>query len=1234
MGLKRRGTGRRQVLNLSNEKQDSPRQTWQTKYQQICAEHSTQSNGRSSGTASSSQVKKGKINNPLRSLLGKYRSDSDSEGEEDAKDQLDSKVSNFLKEIQSIAPSEAGSSNQRQAAVPGAAQHQPQPPPPPPTMSWQECYDESSGYVYYWNVDTNTVTWDMPPEYQAYIASVDPAHWMQYQQQAQQFALTQHHGGAPPDLAAYSQMVSRVDNGKGHDNAANTSYGSKGDKSDCSDTEDERIEMITSYGPATDDESEEEEPIVPKSSGLATTEGRDKSFKTSASSQVAAPSSGSHDSTYLHQKTNAGNLPSLPETVDDISPPGVDLEVEHGSLENRVDIDKPRDNESDVSVTTSDVDMISDPNGGKNISSVGSSIVGNSIEESESRSSAAAAMWRVRRLKMAAALEPLEEVLDAASSAHTTEGESDGNDSVETDEGIILSRLRSQAKVLKELGGEIPDEIRHLIDMSTSNASPAVADNIIAEIEREIPPDHYKKEEEIVLHQDENSKPRKHRTLSFSSGDNSPKTTSFALIAGYGDDSDNEDKILNDWQAKKEKILKKRIPKLGHVTTERDSSLFPTTKNISQSVLEENIMNISIADEVIPNHPKTIDNSQEGDSNRDNDHLVFKVAPKELIIPSINIDDVLHNSTETDTNEQTFLPTVDAFEKVVQSSIEPTTIEIKLSPMAITNDILQSSMEPTAMEKHLHLPVNEGDYDLQSSTKSTSAGPLPIPSVDARDYALQSSTKSTAAAPLLFPSVDASDYASQSSTKSTAAGPLLFLSADASDYALQSSTKTTAAGPLLFPSADASDYALQSSTKTTLSGPLLFSSVDASGYALQSATKTTAAGPLLFPSADASGYAMQSSTKSTAAGPLLFPSADASDYAMQSSTKSTAAGPLLFPSADASGYAMQSSTKSTAAGPLLFPSADASENAIQSSTKSTAAGPLLFPSADASDYALQSPLDSTTAGSLLFPSAKAGDYTLPTSADTGPIFFPSTNANDYGPPPDSSVLEPKERSMQSTNLSDSTTNSKAFKRKKRLELGAIYPTHLAKPASKTDVNKIKALVISESEGMESSSSLTNSTEMSSLVLETEVQDSTTTLSSNTSYTTWTNYNSDPVGGERRGFGFQSLENKEPGNFDISQQSTKQKDKTKASSKRKKGMISFIKAETINLPQIEEDEACAKTETHQQVEELAALIIEKVKFLGEGKDPVPPVQAMAIQIEGEVVLRVIQCDQEESKSDNV
>lgn len=29
---------------------------------------------------------------------------------------------------------------------------------------WQECYDESTGYPYYWHIETNEVTWDMPEE--------------------------------------------------------------------------------------------------------------------------------------------------------------------------------------------------------------------------------------------------------------------------------------------------------------------------------------------------------------------------------------------------------------------------------------------------------------------------------------------------------------------------------------------------------------------------------------------------------------------------------------------------------------------------------------------------------------------------------------------------------------------------------------------------------------------------------------------------------------------------------------------------------------------------------------------------------------------------------------------------------------------------------------------------------------------------------------------------------------
>lgn len=29
---------------------------------------------------------------------------------------------------------------------------------------WRECLDESSGYPYYWHIETNEVTWEMPEE--------------------------------------------------------------------------------------------------------------------------------------------------------------------------------------------------------------------------------------------------------------------------------------------------------------------------------------------------------------------------------------------------------------------------------------------------------------------------------------------------------------------------------------------------------------------------------------------------------------------------------------------------------------------------------------------------------------------------------------------------------------------------------------------------------------------------------------------------------------------------------------------------------------------------------------------------------------------------------------------------------------------------------------------------------------------------------------------------------------
>lgn len=71
------------------------------------------------------------------------------------------------------------------------------------------------------------------------------------------------------------------------------------------------------------------------------------------------------------------------------------------------------------------------------------------------------------------------------------------------DTTVILNQLRKQAKVLQELGGKVPQDVENLIKPP---AEPRV-DDIIAEIEQERPPD---------------------------------RPGGLALVAGYGDDSDNE----------------------------------------------------------------------------------------------------------------------------------------------------------------------------------------------------------------------------------------------------------------------------------------------------------------------------------------------------------------------------------------------------------------------------------------------------------------------------------------------------------------------------------------------------------------------------------------------------------------------------------------------------------------------------------------------------------------------
>lgn len=44
---------------------------------------------------------------------------------------------------------------------------------PPSSISWQECYDETSGYTYYWNMHNGEVTWDEPKELKQHKAELE-----------------------------------------------------------------------------------------------------------------------------------------------------------------------------------------------------------------------------------------------------------------------------------------------------------------------------------------------------------------------------------------------------------------------------------------------------------------------------------------------------------------------------------------------------------------------------------------------------------------------------------------------------------------------------------------------------------------------------------------------------------------------------------------------------------------------------------------------------------------------------------------------------------------------------------------------------------------------------------------------------------------------------------------------------------------------------------------------------
>ncbi|XP_076369814.1 uncharacterized protein LOC143256452 isoform X2 [Tachypleus tridentatus] len=98
---------------------------------------------------------------------------------------------------------------------------------------WHQCYDENSGYSYYWNTETNEVTWVCPPEYANYIAALEAAGF----------------------LANEGTVVSSSDT---YPQKPSTTKEKKKKKKEKKISEEGKVIPITSFGPPSSDSSSEE----------------------------------------------------------------------------------------------------------------------------------------------------------------------------------------------------------------------------------------------------------------------------------------------------------------------------------------------------------------------------------------------------------------------------------------------------------------------------------------------------------------------------------------------------------------------------------------------------------------------------------------------------------------------------------------------------------------------------------------------------------------------------------------------------------------------------------------------------------------------------------------------------------------------------------------------------------------------------------------------------------------
>ncbi|XP_018371537.1 PREDICTED: formin-binding protein 4-like isoform X1 [Trachymyrmex cornetzi] len=212
------------------------------------------------------QPAQNEANNPLANMLCQYNSDSDTEDPKKDTHKLNDQVNDFLKEIQLIAPEQpvpniANEQGLATKAVPRSARHTNQ------RTLWHECYDKFSGYPYYWHIETNEVTWDMPEELRLLQkqSEVGPSakhpiqgpHWVDFSSIKYRQSQTNIPEGMIPQ-----EVVARNRNRFLHNeiskkcNSENTPEINESPTKD-DDSDDGRIEMITSFGSDGSDSEDE-----------------------------------------------------------------------------------------------------------------------------------------------------------------------------------------------------------------------------------------------------------------------------------------------------------------------------------------------------------------------------------------------------------------------------------------------------------------------------------------------------------------------------------------------------------------------------------------------------------------------------------------------------------------------------------------------------------------------------------------------------------------------------------------------------------------------------------------------------------------------------------------------------------------------------------------------------------------------------------------------------------------